>query len=299
MRRLRFWFLKRKANVNGLAGGVDADGRLPVFVTKKVDLKELDKKDVVPEKLTIGLKRFETKVVEVGEVKAFSYRAKHRPLVGGTEIAPVTRLWTGTLGVRVKRRTALVRGVWRGLTGVPDWMVEKLGELSGESYYFVTNRHVVLNEYNDLDSSVRWFRQPLNEAENVLELELVGGFQTDCALLKPLVSTDNSIVNVGVPQGVSKAVSGLRVKKHGRTTGFTEGECVRTGVSIAIDFGGNTGVRTLHGLDMFTDMSAPGDSGSVIVDDAGYVVTLLNSGSTFNTFGIPFGKVLNDLKVML
>jgi len=312
MRWLKYWivelrgyFLRKKRNVIGhvMLGEV-----LEVFVTKKVDKDFLEKNHIIPKSVRIGFKKVKTDVVEVGEIKAQlgtlgtgEYRNQVRPLKGGTEIAPTSKQWTGTLGGRVYRNELNTgRSIFK-MFGLDPKIADKIKDKLKEVPYFITNRHVVLREYNNDKSFSEFMLQPLNQNTNIKPLRVVaiGKKGVDCALLEPqsgIESTDE-IIQIGKLRGIRRATVGLDVQKFGRTTGHTMGKCSRTGVTIGIDFGGSSGIITLRNLDMFNKMSNPGDSGSFICDMNGNIVTLLNSGSMFFTLGVPFEFVVKELKV--
>jgi len=302
--RLRLWFLRKKVNV---IGGVwnKEDGVYEVLVTTKLSWEDIMRKkwndemqesDVVPEKVFVRpWKRVETKVIEVGEVKAEVYTERHRPLVGGVQIAPSVKGWYGTLGGFVMRPSVFTRKGYE-LVGMPVWMKKKLSGGIGYEFYGITNRHVALKDFFDKGSGVEKFTQPYDNSSRVLELVKVGREGLDCALLKPLVETDGSIVDIGVLGGVADISRGDQVQKHGARTGYTKGNMLRSGVSIQINMGGGK-VKMFHDLMKFTKFSDSGDSGSFIVNMNNELVALLNAGSSSYTFGVPIVSVLKELQV--
>lgn len=117
-------------------------------------------------------------------------------------------------------------------------------------------------------------------------------------------TTSCNIVEIGSVRGMKAAALGMAVRKRGRTTGLTYGTVDGLSLSVNVDYGDGIGVHTLtnqvsiaadttHNA-MFSDH---GDSGSVIVDDSGYVVALLFAGSGANTVGNPIASVLSELNV--
>lgn len=301
-------FLTRKAqklkNVTGRAFSPDSDGRVAFFVVKKyTDAEALQnildpdtdfsEKDLVPKRVWNRFWPRPTKVVEVGEVKA------HRSIAGGSQIAPKSNSWYGTLGGYAYRPVIALRGPDRELYGLSPVLKKMLGGSLRYQSFGITNRHVVCPDYDEESSAATEFVQPLGARTAVLELEKVGRPELDCALLRPkgVHEISKKITDIGEVQGVGQAKIGMAVEKYGARTQHTTGTCTRTNVSISIDFGGNTGIKTLHGLDMFTYMSDRGDSGSYILDSSRNVVTLLNAGSSTVTLGIPIKKVLAELQV--
>jgi hypothetical protein len=91
---------------------------------------------------------------------------------------------------------------------------------------------------------------------------------------------------------------GTPVQKTGRTTNYTTGTIIA--VNATIDVGGYTGGRVGRFVDqiVLTNMSAPGDSGSVIVTQDGNVaVGLLFAGSAVATIANQIENVRSLLRV--
>jgi hypothetical protein len=104
-------------------------------------------------------------------------------------------------------------------------------------------------------------------------------------------------LNIGVPKGVRTGALGMNVQKTGRTTGHTTGQINQIDVTAQVDYQG-TMVTFVNQL-MATGMSAGGDSGSAVLDMAGYVVGLLFAGSDQATLFSPMQTVLSALNVQL
>lgn len=114
------------------------------------------------------------------------------------------------------------------------------------------------------------------------------------------------IVDVGTVKGTRTATLGTAVRKRGRTTGLTYGSVDGVSASVRLDYGDGLGVRTLTDQVSITAdtsrnavFSDHGDSGSVIVDDGGFVLALLFGGSGSNTVGNPIAAVESELDVSL
>ena len=91
---------------------------------------------------------------------------------------------------------------------------------------------------------------------------------------------------------------GTLVQKTGRTTNFTTGKIMA--VNATVDVGGYTGGRVGRFIDqiILTNMSAPGDSGSLIVTQDGNVaVGLLFAGSALVTIANQIENVRTLLRV--
>jgi hypothetical protein len=92
-------------------------------------------------------------------------------------------------------------------------------------------------------------------------------------LLSPGTQWYPGVIGIGPIKGRASARAGQRVRKRGRTTRLRHGTVSSVDFTVQIDFGGETGVRTLRDQVRIdrdpteTEFSAGGDSGSVVVDD--------------------------------
>ncbi len=119
-------------------------------------------------------------------------------------------------------------------------------------------------------------------------------------------STSCQVVEIGQVRGTKAATLGMSVRKRGRTTGLTYGSVDGLASTVNIDYGDGIGVRTLSNqVSIKADttrnalFSDHGDSGSVIVDDSGYVVGLLFAGAGAGTIANPIAAVLSELNVAI
>jgi hypothetical protein len=124
----------------------------------------------------------------------------------------------------------------------------------------------------------------------------------DCAVARPLniSSFSDELRYIGRIAGTRPPALGMRVRKVGRTTDYTEGTI--TTVNTTIDVGYNTpyGPKTARfvGQVMTTGMSQGGDSGSLVVAlDAPLAVGLLFAGSGVVSLFTPIDRVLDSLSV--
>lgn len=225
-------------------------------------------------------------VKKVGLVPRITdHRTRTRPVVGGVSTGPPSSA-TGTLGC----------------------IIDHNGE-----YYYLSNNHVfALCNAVPLGSSIL---QPgfVDGGESPIDIagELVGyvPYQAspvvnivDMALAKPLAEYEQSILEIGVAVGVTEAVEGQRVHKSGRTTGVTSGLVVSTDAEIVV----NAEPLWSRGLLVFEDQiviegdylgefSAPGDSGSAILDDDNNLVGLLFAGTEDATIANKMTNVLSRI----
>ncbi|MFJ3303406.1 hypothetical protein ACIPSA_09820 [Streptomyces sp. NPDC086549] len=117
--------------------------------------------------------------------------------------------------------------------------------------------------------------------------------------------TSCDIAEIGGVHGTKTADLGMTVRKRGRTTGLTLGSVDGISATVQVPYEG-LGVRTLRDQVSITAATSPdavfsdhGDSGSVIVDDDGFVVALLFAGAGANTVGNPIASVLQELNVSM
>lgn len=115
-----------------------------------------------------------------------------------------------------------------------------------------------------------------------------------------------TITDIGAVKGTKVATLGMAVRKRGRTTGLTYGTVDGLAASVNVDYGDGIGVKLLKNqISIASDtthnamFSDHGDSGSVIVDDQGYVVALLFAGAGAGTVGNPIAAVLSELNVSI
>jgi hypothetical protein len=102
------------------------------------------------------------------------------------------------------------------------------------------------------------------------------------------------ILGIGSVYGTVLPKVAMLVKKSGRTTGVTHGIIIATDVIIDIDYGNG---RTLTFKDQIitTNISAGGDSGSVVLNESNWAVGLLFAGSLLITVVNPIDEVLKSL----
>ncbi len=120
----------------------------------------------------------------------------------------------------------------------------------------------------------------------------------DAAVARPLnpAQFSGDILGIGTVNGTKPPALGLRVRKSGRTTGYTEGRITLLNATVNIAYGART--ARFSGQIITEPMSQGGDSGSLIVDAAeNRAVGLLFAGSTQATIFNPITAVLDALQV--
>jgi hypothetical protein len=126
----------------------------------------------------------------------------------------------------------------------------------------------------------------------------------DCALAKPVdpAMFSEEILQIGKVAGTKPAALGMRVRKYGRTTGYTEGSVTLLNATVNIAYSTLAGQKTARftGTVVTEAMSQGGDSGSLIVDAyENKAVGLLFAGSSLATIFIPITSVLDQLNVTI
>ncbi len=124
----------------------------------------------------------------------------------------------------------------------------------------------------------------------------------DCALGRPVDPAlfSDDIQQIGIVNATATPTLGMRIRKYGRTTGYTEGSIKLLNATV------NVGYATAHGNkqaqfvgQVIADpMSQGGDSGSLIVDASdNRAVGLLFAGSSLATIFTPIDVVLTTLGI--
>jgi hypothetical protein len=124
--------------------------------------------------------------------------------------------------------------------------------------------------------------------------------QVDAAVAVPVegVEISDEILDIGVIGGVTPAKLGMRVRKSGRSTGFTTGTITVMDATVDVNYGDRT--ARFDSQLISTSMSSPGDSGSLLVaDDSLLAVGLLYAGSDQVTIYNPIQIVLDRLNVLI
>ncbi|MBZ0286642.1 MAG: S1 family peptidase [Anaerolineae bacterium] len=122
----------------------------------------------------------------------------------------------------------------------------------------------------------------------------------DCAVAKPVnpAAFTGEIRGIGQVSGTKAASLGMRVRKSGRTTDYTEGVITLLNATVNVAYGAKTARFT--GQVITEAMSQGGDSGSLIVDTSeNKAVGLLFAGSNVATIFNPINAVLDALQVNL
>ncbi|MFP4344151.1 MAG: trypsin-like peptidase domain-containing protein [Anaerolineales bacterium] len=287
---------------------------LIVSVLRKLPREVLDPQDIVPRQVN-GLT---TDVVETGCIRAMlpDPRERHRPAMPGLSVGHFSGA-TGTFGLLVEREgSPYILSNNHVLASCNDAQIGdpilQPGPLDGGT---LEDQIAELTEFEPLDFGVKQgecqFTETLAAALNTLAKwggshhrlqsvqQTAGENRLDAALARPL---DPALVNPAmlgqvVPAGVGMTTLGERVRKWGRTTGYTEGTVQQIDVTAQVDYNG----RMVYFVDQIitSRMSSRGDSGSGILDMEDNAVGLLFAGSERVTLFTPVNRVLARFGVQL
>lgn len=144
---------------------------------------------------------------------------------------------------------------------------------------------------------------PATAVENVAaQTTYIHNNLLDAALARPNNPQmfEQAIMEIGQPSGTTRVSLGMNVRKHGRTTGYTEGTVTLVNATVNVTY--NTAIGSqqarFSGQVMTTAMSQGGDSGSLILEVGGNrAVGLLFAGSTKATIFTPISVVLDTLNI--
>jgi hypothetical protein len=141
---------------------------------------------------------------------------------------------------------------------------------------------------------------PLSASSTTPAAQTTDSNEVDAALARPVDPTffSDDIRGIGRVQGTKPATLGMRVRKSGRTTGYTEGTVNLLNATVTVAYGSKQARFT--GQVITGPISQGGDSGSLIVDGVeNKAVGLLFAGSNLSTIFTPIDVVLNALQVRL
>ena len=316
--------LMRKKNVvatgigyKTVAGRATSDLSIICSVEVKKPIVGLHKDDFIPS----FIMDIPTDVNATGLIRSFQAPTERFRLApGGCSIGHY-RITAGTLGCLVKKDDVLYilsnnhvlansndavigdlilqPGVYDGGTDPNDRLAElsdfvpiSFEEANGRSSCSITR--MVTNCLNTMSrlmgSHTRLRAYRIQQTDN----------KTDCAIARPFDAADmtNSILQIGVINGLQEGVLGMNVIKSGRTTGLTTGTLQQVDVTARVSYGTNKTALFTDQL-MAGAMSQGGDSGSAVLDENNNLVGLLFAGSDSTTLINRISNVFSALGVTL
>lgn len=222
---------------------------------------------------------------EAGPQSKFT-ACQNEPVKLGTQIQPGNKNWVGTAGAPVHWQSAAGVDHYGFLT---NWHVMPGGELPQQHPAYQPTA-----AFGPLGRLIDWSSVDPNQDNRVDAAvcdALMDGFHT---ITDEILETGNLDPN---PQ---RAMPGMNAMKVGRTTGFTRGQCIQTGVAVRVGYGDFVALfvdqdvyRTPGG-----QFSAAGDSGSLITCEASNCpLSLLFAGGGDLTIGNPMRHVVDTLSI--
>lgn len=310
--------LLRLPNVVGVGVGVkeqegERTGELAVvvYVERKVPRSGLSRREVVPKTLrgpatarvapyaasvsatngdsgaSASPSRVPTDVKEVGRIEAQSFSARVRPARPGYSLGHFA-ITAGTFGCLVRSRAA------------------------PEQVYILSNSHVLANSNEARPGDP--VLQPGSFDGGAFPDDVVATLEAfvpirfdgldaynlvDAALARPqdMRLVVGAAAGLGLPTGTAEAELEMTVVKSGRTTQVTTGTVIDIDATVNVNFGSR--VATFRHQILTTNMSAGGDSGSLLLSEARQGVGLLFAGSPQITVHNHLANVLLALGVEL
>ncbi len=181
-------------------------------------------------------------------------------------------------------------------------------------YYILSNNHVIANSNDAAPGDP--IIQPGRVDGGTVPRDVIGrldrfvpirfiepGEEPPCNYVDAAVAEvpfhviDRDIYWNGYPSSLYKAAEpGMLVKKTGRTTDFTTGRVQAINTTVNVNYGGGRVARFCRQI-VTSDMSAGGDSGSLVLDVENNPVGLLFAGSSTVTILNPIAWVQGLLRV--
>jgi len=293
-------------------GGITDEPCVVVSVTKKMPEEQLSPADIVPKKLG----EVRTDVQETGVIRALQdHTDRWRPAPGGVSIGHVD-ITGGTLGCLVTKGDHLFILANNHVLANSN-AAEKRDPIIQPARYdggTLDDRIATLEDFIPLnfgagppscsiatgvESFLNSLARLLGSSHRVMAFqELSEANRVDAAIARPLSDdlVEKRILVIGVPKGSRDATLGTRVKKSGRTSGFTTGEIIQIDVTAQVSYAGAK-IAIFEDQLMAGAMSKGGDSGAAVLDEEDFVIGLLFAGSYTTTIINPIRFVLEALNV--
>lgn len=286
-----------------------------VLVSKKLPVAALSDKELVPRRYN----ELVTDVVQVGEIEAqeFDPKQRLRPAMPGISIGHY-KVTAGTFGAVVRD---LETGYMRILSN-NHVMANSNDASQGDAIYqpgtadggtsddilAFLDRWVPIGMVIDapdcpIASTVarlaNLFARVLGSSHRLMPVKSQAiTNKVDAAIAMPLEEEqiDSSIVVIGKVLGWRHAVLGDSVQKYGRTTNYTTGKIQVVDATVNVNYGDGR-MALFSGQYITGPMSAPGDSGSLVLDMDRNAVGLLFAGSNDVMIFNPIEEVLKALNI--
>lgn len=283
------------------------DPSLTIYVSQKMDKADLPADAMIPK--AVG--KFKTDVVETGDIFAGdqipdeeiceedteadiqTLKQRWRPAKGGCSVGHY-RVTAGTLGTCVIDT--------RPYPGVPG------------KFYILSNNHVLANSNNaNLRDPIlqpgpydggRYPRDLIARLSRFVPIRFRTGSSAPCNYVDAAIAEgnfhnlDRFIYWVGTVKGTAGVRLGQIVQKTGRTTNYTTGKVTGLNATVWVNYGGGKVAKMCRQI-ITTNMSAGGDSGSLLCDLNEKAVGLLFAGSSRVTIHNYIGYVLRMLGIRI
>lgn len=297
---------KGRKHVKGVDTGRDA---IVVFVTKKAktkNQKEALGEDFIPSTID-GI---ETDIIETDEFKAFR-TTKHRPMLGGVSGGHY-KITAGTLsGLYINDKILIITNNHVGancndaLIGDPIWQPGRVDggcsdDIIGYLEGFVPIKfsgNSVCSVANGIVNFCNWVAKVTNHNTRIPKPVSEGTNKVDLAWasVAPGCRVLTEIIGIGEIFGYRTLNVDDKVRKSGRTTEVTEGKVTAVDARVRVNFG-SKGYATFDEQILTTEISEPGDSGSLVVDVDNNLGGILFAGSSTLTIVNTVDNVLAALK---
>ena len=280
------------------------DPCLTVFVEQKLDGALLGSDQAIPK----TIKKYKTDVIETGPIFAEPHhtedlaqdeeldvgiqtlKGRIRPVEGGYSVGHY-RITAGTMATAVYDRSPF--------PGIP------------RRYYMLSNNHVLANSNNARIGDP--ILQPGPYDGGTYPRDLVARlyrfvpirFDGSCNYVDAAIAVgefhdlDREVYWIGYVKGVATVGVNTIVQKTGRTTSYTTGRVTAINATVNVNYGSNRVGRMCRQI-VTTNMSAGGDSGSLLCDMNERAVGLLFAGSSSVTIhnDIRYVQVLLGIRVV-
>lgn len=315
--------LMKKMNVNGVGIGFKQTGgkftdelNLVVLVTRKIDPARLASKDLIP----ANIDNVRTDVKEVGRIVIHKSRSdRWRPAPPGVSVGHYA-ITAGTFGAVVFDNATNTR------------LILSNNHVLANSNNAVNGDNILQPGYVDSGRSpqdriadLKRFVPITFEKSDDTTCSIANGVATianfiarmlgsksrltafrsdpvpnevDAAVATPWGdSVKDEILEIGFVSELTEPALDMMVKKSGRTTGLTKGRITTLNAMVQVGYGdGKTAI--FENQIITSDMSAPGDSGSLLVEDeSNKAVGLLFAGSEEITVHCPIKRVVELLDI--
>jgi len=226
-----------------------------------------------------GTRPFKTLILPRAQADTTCY---DEPVPGGTQIQPAGLPWVGTFGAPCSYRNIDGNRRWGILS---NWHVLCSGKAAKGHPI-----HQPVDSYPPLATLDRYLAVSPNQLNTF-----------DAALANAKLDGKHTIANQinftgAFSSEIAQPTIGMTVRKTGRTTGLTDASCTAIGACVRVSYGDFT--AEFCGQAIFasaqTTFSAPGDSGSLILDQDSFQPTaLLFAGNDELTVGSPLGPIVS------